>query len=42
LITEAKFKQGPLVLTELEDIKPPASFDWRSKDGVNYLSWNKN
>ena len=43
----ASFKNGPRKLSpyawdmyKAEDL--PKSLDWRNKDGINYLSWNKN
>jgi len=46
-VEEAVFKNGEVKNTPYswdiiakEDI--PSGIDWRNKDGVNYLSWNKN
>ena len=46
-VSEAFFKNGEVKTTPYawdliakEDL--PSGIDWRNKDGVNYLSWNKN
>ena len=44
---EAKFRFGDLKTTPyswdlIKEEDLPSGIDWRNKDGVNYLSWNKN